>query len=226
MHVLFSGGARFYAVAWAPLPNLAEDLVVPALGHLIPLALAAKLFLVATFALLAGGALLLGRAQSGEWRFWPLLAFLLLYSRIFLWGFLNYLFGLGLALCAAAFWLLFEKRRPSERIALSLLFALAIYFSHIAAFGVYALLIFGIELAPAWRELMAREASLLARRLLVAGAQFIAPIALFLYWFHGAAGAVRYTPFWRKADLLFTVFDNYNRPVDIACFVFFIGILL
>ena len=33
---------------------------------------------------------------------WPLLAFLLLYNRMFLWGFLNYLFGVGVALIGVA----------------------------------------------------------------------------------------------------------------------------
>jgi hypothetical protein len=225
-HLLLSGGSRFYVVRWALLPNLAEDLVVPALGRVMPLALAAKLFLVAIFALGAGGPLLLNRAATGKWRLWPLLAFLLLYSRVFLWGFLNYLFGLGLALCSLALWLLCEKRPAGLRIAASIPAALAIYFSHIAAFGVYALLIFGTELAPAWRELKARDPRALARRALVAGAQFIAPIALFLTWERGAAGAIRFAPFWRKADLLFTVFDNYNRPFDIASFALFLGLLV
>ena len=46
MHLLAEGGDRFYAVRWAALPNLAEDLIVPPLARLMPLALAAKLFLL------------------------------------------------------------------------------------------------------------------------------------------------------------------------------------
>ena len=96
LHLLAEGGNQFYAVCWAPLPDLAADLVVPALAHVIPLELAGKLFLVLIFALIAGGTLWLNRAATGRWRLWPLLAFLLLYNRILLWGFINYLFGLGL----------------------------------------------------------------------------------------------------------------------------------
>src|SRR5580692_11202720 len=88
MHLIAEGGNEFYAVRWAPLPNLAEDLIVPALTHLMPLEIAGKLFLVITFALIAGGTLWLNRVVSGAWRWWGLLGFLLLYDRILLWGFL------------------------------------------------------------------------------------------------------------------------------------------
>jgi hypothetical protein len=226
MHLLLSGGNRFYAVRWAPLPNLAEDLFVPPLARLMPLEFAAKVFLVAIFALSALGALLLNRVSSGAWRLWPLLAFLLLYSRIFLWGFLNYLFGVGLALCSAALWLVFEKKSAGARIVVSALAALLIYLSHIAAFGFYALLILGLELPPAFAALKARDGDALVRRLAVAGVQFIAPLGLLLSWQAGAEGPLRYPPFWRKADLLFTLFDNYDRPFDIASFVLFLGLLL
>ena len=110
MHLLTVGGDAFYAVRWAALPNIAEDLIVPPLARLVPVDIAAKLFLIMIFALTAGGAIWLNRVASGCWRFWPLLAFLFLYNRIFLWGFLNYLFGLGVALCGAASWLALEKK--------------------------------------------------------------------------------------------------------------------
>src|ERR1700733_8031124 len=45
LHLIAEGGSRFYAVSWAPLPDLAADLVVPALAWAMPLDLAAKLFL-------------------------------------------------------------------------------------------------------------------------------------------------------------------------------------
>ena len=111
---------------------------------------------------------------------WPLLAFLLLYNRMLLWGFLNYLFGIGVALAGAALWLALERERWWLRILASSLVALACYLSHIAAFGFYALVIFGIELSPAWGELRSRRWPALGRRTAIAGAQFVIPAALFL----------------------------------------------
>ena len=89
LHLIAEGGNNFYAVRWAPLPDLAADLIVPALAQIMPLALAGKLFVLLIFALTAGGAAWLNRAATGRWRVWPLLAFLLLYYRVLLWGFLN-----------------------------------------------------------------------------------------------------------------------------------------
>jgi hypothetical protein len=226
MHLLSEGGNRFYAVHWEPLPNLAQDLIVPQLAGLMPLDIASKLFLVAIFGLIAGGAICLNRAATGAWRMWPLLAFLLLYNRTFLWGFLNYLFGIGVALAGAALWLALERQRWWLRILASSVVALACYLSHIAAFGFYALVIIGIELSPAWRELRDRHWTALGRRTAFAGAQFAIPaVLLFGYWQQAAAGGSSYAAFSRKADLLFSVFDNYNRAFDIVGFALFLGLI-
>jgi hypothetical protein len=226
MHLLGEGGNAFYAVHWAPLPNLAQDLIVPPLARLMPLEMASKLFLVMIFGLIAGGAVWLNRVVTGGWRLWPLLAFLLLYNRIFLWGFLNYLFGIGVALGGTALWLALERERAWVRALASSLVALVCYFSHIAAFGFYVLVILGVELSPALAEMRARRWQALCRRIVVAGAQFVIPAALFFGRYnHMPASVISYAGFWRKADLLFSVFDNYERTLDLACFALFIGLI-
>ena len=218
---------QFYRLHWVLLPNLAMDLVVPPLTALMPLALAGKLFLVLVFSLLVGGAVALNRVLHGRWSFWSLSVFLLLYNRILLWGFLNYLFGLGLALCGLALWLAAARRPAWQRILLSSTMALAVYFSHISAFGIYALMLAGTEAGPALSLVRARAGRQLAARLAIAGVQFIAPAAITLLSWRGAAtGAIAYGNYWRKADLLFSVFDNYNRGFDVACFILFVALLL
>ncbi|MBV8574552.1 MAG: hypothetical protein JOZ58_05850 [Acetobacteraceae bacterium] len=218
MHLLVEGGDAFYSVHWAVLPNLAEDLIVPPLARVMPLDLAAKLFLVMIFSLLAGGVVWLNRIATGCWRLWPLLAFLFLYNRSFLWGFLNYLFGIGIALCGAALWLALEKTRAWLRILSSSIVGLACFFSHIAAFGFYALVILGIEATPAAAELRNRQWPALGRRAAIAAAQFTAPLVLFFSGSRGADGNIIYPAIWRKADLLFGVFDNYDRAFDLVSF--------
>ncbi len=227
MHLLAEGGNQFYAVHWQPLPNLAQDLIVPPLARLMPLEVASKLFLVAIFGLISGATVWLNRVATGAWRAWPLLAFLLLYNRVFLWGFLNYLFGIGIALAGTALWLALEHEGWWLRTLASSLVALACYLSHIAAFGFYALVIIGLELAPAWTELRSRRWPAFGRRIALAGVQFAIPAVLFLgYWRPLAASGISYAAFWRKADLLFSVFDNYDRAFDIICFALFLGLLL
>jgi hypothetical protein len=225
MHLIAEGGNAFYAVRWSAIPDLAEDLIVPPLSRLLPLAAAAKLFLVMIFALCAGGALWLNRRAAGGWRLWPLLAFLLLYSRVFLWGFLNYLFGIGLALLGAALWLALEEAPRGRRAAASAIVAIAVYFAHIEAFVFYALVVVGLEAAPALAELRAGAWRALLARALTAAPQFLLPASLFLFgWRNAAAASAAHFAIERKADLLFSVFDDYSRPFDVACFLLFLGL--
>jgi hypothetical protein len=216
--LLATGGNSFYAVHWAPLPNLAGDLIVPVLARMMPLELVGKLFLVGIFALIVGGAVWLNRMATGDWRLWPLLTAAFLYNRTFLWGFINYLFGLGIALCGAALWLQFETARAWVRVAASSVVAMLCFFSHIAAFGVYALIVLGLEATPVVNELRARAWAALCRRAALDAAQFVMPGALIASWWHATEDGASYGKIWRKADLLFSVFDNYSRPFDIACF--------
>jgi hypothetical protein len=226
LYLLTEGGNAFYAVRWELLPNLAQDLIVPPLASLMPLDLASKLFLVMVFGLIAGGTIWLNRVATGAWSFWPLLAFLLLYNRIFLWGFVNYLFGIGVALGSTALWLAVERRRWWFRVLASSVAALLCYLSHIAALGFYALVIFGVEAGPGLAELRARQWAVLGRRIATFSMQFVLPTVLLLsYWHWTAIDGVSYHDFWRKADLLFSVFENYDHAFDMACLALFLGLL-
>jgi hypothetical protein len=226
LQLIAAGGNGFYAVRWAPLPDLAADIVVPALAQAMPLEMAGKLFLAMSFALLAGGTLWLNRIATGRWLMWPLLAFALLYNRSFLWGFINYLFGLGLALCGIALWLALEERRRLRAFA-SVAVALACFFAHLAAFGVYVLAIAGVELSPVIALMRGRRYRDAAGRVAAASAQFVLPAIILLGFAPASPGApISYGAFWRKADLLFSVFDNYSRPFDVVCFALLVGLLV
>jgi len=205
---------RFYAVAWAPLPNLAMDGLVPLLARFMPLLWAGKLFVVLTFLLLAGGAAAIHRVLFRFWSPWSCLAFLLLYSRLLLWGFLGFLFGCGLALFAFAAWLGLRERHWLLRIALGCVFATAIYLAHLLAFGIYAVMIAGLELGALWRSRPKLGAAM--RDLAIGGLPFLP--ALILMALNSSTGRILYADPLRKLDLLFSVFDNYSRPFDVACF--------
>src|SRR5229473_1384042 len=116
---------RFYAIVWRPVPDLAMDAITPTLAHVMPLVWAGKAFVLLTLFLLVGGVAALHRTLFGVWSAWPCLAFLLLYSRILLWGFLNYLFGLGLGLCATALWIALRHQSPALRLAVAALAGVA-----------------------------------------------------------------------------------------------------
>ena len=209
---------RFYAIQWRPVPDLAMDAIVPALAHLMPLGWAGKAFVLTTLLLLAGGTAALHRVLFGAWSAWACLAFLMLYSRILLWGFLNYLFGLGLALCAVAGWIALKQRPAALRLVLGMVAALALFFAHLLAFGLYGVLVMGYEAGEAWRRRPGWGSA--AGALALAGAAFVPALLILFVATPGAlGGAVRYGHPLRKLDLMFSVFDNYSRPFDVACFV-------
>jgi hypothetical protein len=208
---------RFYEVVWRPVPDLAMDAIVPALAHIMPLDWAGKAFVLLTLLLLAGGVAALHRALFGVWTAWPCLAFLLLYSRILLWGFLNYLFGLGLGLCATAVWIALRRRSPALRLAFGVVAALALFFAHLLAFGLYGVLVMGYEAGQLMQRPSARGRAVAA--LALAGVAFVPPLVILFAATPGAiGGAVRYGHLARKLDLLFSVFDNYSRVFDVVCF--------
>ena len=212
----------FYAIDWHPVPNLAMDAVVPVLSQVMPIIWAGKVFVLLTFLLMAGGVAAVHRILFGRWTLWPCLAFLLLYNRVFLWGFLNYLFGVGLALCGFAVWLALRERHPAIRVLVGAAFALATYFAHLAAYGVFGLLVLGYEAGALWR----RRATLteFATQLLLAGLPFVPVFAvLALGSAASLSGGIHFASPWRKFDMPFSIFDNYNRPFDIACFALAIG---
>ncbi|HLJ20418.1 MAG TPA: hypothetical protein VKU84_09480 [Stellaceae bacterium] len=211
----------FYAIDWHPLPNLGMDAVVPTLSRVVPLVWAGKIFVLLTFLLLAGGVAALHRALFGRWTLWPCLAFLLLYNRVLLWGFLNYLFGIGLALCGVAVWIALRERHPAMRVLLGAVFALATYFAHLAAYGVLGLLIFGYEAGVLWRRRASAAECALA--LALAGLPFLPALAFLGESAASLSGKISFGSPWRKLDMPFSIFDNYSRPFDVACFVIAIG---
>ncbi len=208
---------QFYEIVWQPLPNLAMDVIVPPLAQVMPLAWAGKIFVLLCFLALSGGAAILHRVVAGRWSAWPLLVFFLLYSRVLLWGLLNYLLGVGLIFVALAVWIALRERHPLIRLAAGSVAALALFFTHLMAFGLYGVMVAGYELG----RLLHRRSSPLqaALTLLLAGLPFIPALAILVFATPGAAGVVAFGQPLRKLDLLFSVFDNYSRPFDIICFV-------
>src|SRR5262249_53547277 len=133
------------------IPNLAMDLIVPPIATSLGIIVASKLFLTAIILLLVTGPFAIQRALFGTLSAWPLASFLFVYNWIFMYGFTNYLFGLGLALWSIAAWIALRDSRPAFRLATAVLLTLAIFVSHLHALGVYGLAILCFE-AWRWRE--------------------------------------------------------------------------
>ncbi len=155
VYILADGGQhpflrQYYDIHWDLLPNLAVDLLLPSLLTVMSVETAGKLFLGFTLTFLAVGTMALHRALHTRWSPWPLLAFFFLYNSVFLWGFLNYVFGLGLALLSCALWITLRDRSARLVTPLFSVIAVVLFFIHLFAFGVFALVVLSYEGASWW----------------------------------------------------------------------------
>jgi hypothetical protein len=108
-----------------------------------------------------------------------MVAALFLYNRIFLFGFLNYLLGVGLLLWALGLWIAWRAAAPWRRFLWGTGCAVLLFFCHLAALGLYAVILAGYEVQRSattarlsWR--------LAGRDLFIGAATFILPVLLFL----------------------------------------------
>jgi len=144
MHIIATMGSdpdlsKFYDVNWQIIPNLMMDMIVPPLTRLMSVYVAGQAYTIASFVLIISGTLALNRELFGRWSVLPLIAFPLLYNNVFLVGTMNYIFGMGLALWAMTAWVRLREHNPLIRLAVSLLFVLALFFCHLFAVGVYGI---------------------------------------------------------------------------------------
>jgi hypothetical protein len=142
--------SRFYFTKWQILPNLMIDVAMLVLNPFMDVYRSGQTFTVAAFILILSGTLALNRALHGRWSAVPLIAAPLLYNQVLLVGVMNYIFGIGLALWAFAAWVALRDRPWPWRIGLSTLFAVALFFCHLYAVGVYGLVVLAFELHRLW----------------------------------------------------------------------------
>lgn len=140
-----------YVPHWHLLPNLAMDLIVPPLTHLMPLEVAGRVFIAATMCLLVIGTVLLRRAIYGSVGAWPLCSFFFTYNAVLWWGFLNYLFALGVAIICFAGWVGSDRWPPSRRALAFAVAASGLFILHLFALGVFGLLVISFELGVVFR---------------------------------------------------------------------------
>jgi hypothetical protein len=213
----------YFLPNWQLLPNLAFDIWVCTLGRILPIVLAGKLFIVAIFAFTLGGVIFLHRLTFGGWSLWPFLAVLLLYNRLLLVGYLNFLFGVGLWLHALSLWVRFRDARAWLRVAVLAPAAIIIFLAHLAAFGVLAVTIAVYELAAVatsshrWPTKFAD--------LFLAGIAFAPPIllAVFLSPHSEASAAMRYRDLTTRVAG-FAAPILYDWRIDAVCFLVLLGL--
>jgi hypothetical protein len=122
-----------YVLDHSPLPNLAIDLIVTPLLRILPLIVAGKVFLSLAAALYVLGCSAVGRAVIGKPNWLALVCAFTFYNSALLFGFVNYVFGIGVFLCAFAFWLRIRNAMTPLRFFFCCLLSLAAYFAHLSS---------------------------------------------------------------------------------------------
>jgi hypothetical protein len=143
-----SAAHPYYDVRWAMYPNLAMDLLVPPIGRVVGVETAARLFLLVSQLLIVSGSTVLELVVKRRLQLATLVATLFLYSQPFAWGFLNFQFGLGIALWGVASWWVLQERPPLLRLGVHALLVVVLFAAHLFALGVYGAVVGLLEL---WR---------------------------------------------------------------------------
>lgn len=168
-----------YAVDWDVLPNLAMDAFVVLLAGWLSIFDSLRLFVALTLVLIVAGSLSLHRVLFGRISLLPTAVYLLLYNHVLIFGFVNYLFAVGLYLLAFAGWIASARWPTWWRLVAFSAASVVLFFAHLFALGVYGLSVAAYEL---WRTREARGKSL--RQVLenwaVTSAQFVVPAILWL----------------------------------------------
>jgi hypothetical protein len=212
---LLAGGTRdpvlghFYHIEWAAIPNLAFELLVPAMGHMMSLVAATKVLLSASVGLWTAGPALINRVLYGRFGVATLGAVFFAYNDNFMWGFFNYYFAAGLAFAAFAGWIASERWNHLPRIAVFMLATVVIYFSHVFGAALLLLMIACYEVGRL------RERGDLSVRSVFSALRPIAVIALpvaIAFVFLKPAGSDSHISF----KILETLHDRYEAAIAVT----------
>ncbi len=208
---------RWYNLGSFILPNMGMDLTALLLSKIFPVDVAGRIFIALTFCLTLSGCMFLYSCIYGHISLWPLVSSLFLFNRIFLLGFLNYLFGVAVLLWAIGFWILLCRSKLWIRMLCGTIASVGLFFCHLSSFGLYAITIAVYELQRSIRT-YSIDKWIAIRNLLIGASTFIVP--LFLFGLSPTAGEtsskIVYQSLYRKLTDPIIVILSGNEVVDVS----------
>src|ERR1700730_8469884 len=186
-YVLAFGGSdpvlrQMFSAHWQIIPNIAVDLILPAMMRAFPPFTAGRIVLALCLLVPTGGAIALSYAYFRRRSFWQIAAGFAAFNALFLMGFMNFELATGIALWGAAAWIAYRQRFPVVTCACAMVIAPVAFFSHLFGFCFYALLIGCHELSVILDRGPGKRTDVRngAKRLLVAAIPFVIPVALYV----------------------------------------------
>jgi hypothetical protein len=190
------------------LPNVLTDIWVAVLSRWIGTLAAGQALLLLIVILTFVGAFVLNSAATRQPSNWPLLVGLFLYNEVFFMGFLNYLLGIALVLWGCAAWLLLELGRRQWQWTVTSLFALLILFSHLVAFGLFAVAIAILEADSLRRR---RQGGVTKQLIRISAIVMAFTPAILLYLMASPARGLPFVLDFDQDDLLFKKLSPFTR---------------
>ncbi len=222
--------SQFATQRWGIIPDLAIDIVLPPMLHVLPVNVAGRVVVACIVLLQVLGAVAYSCAAFGKRSWWALAVGLIAYNETVLLGFLNFTASIGIALLVAAAWVRWRDTRPALIAVLVTLGITTIFFCHIMGVMLLVVLLSAFEASHLWRRerftlwYVVHRISILSAVFLPAAALFtISPLA-------EIAGETEYQSLHDKVLLLLGPFLNYNITLDYmtaaTVAVFLVSILL
>jgi hypothetical protein len=178
-----------YVVAWKIAPYLAMDLIIPLLARFMSIYTAGQVFLYDCLLQFVIGTAAIHAALYRRLSPWPVASALFAYSFVVSYGFVNYVFGVGVWLLAFAGWIVLSRGLARWRILTGSVLSLAVFFSHYFAFFGYMLCVGAYEFGV-WLSGRQRTVASLLGRGFVAFCPFGMPLAIFVAASQGQEGGV------------------------------------
>lgn len=206
------------------IPNLSMDLIVPVLMNFVSIEASSKIFLSLVVLVFNLGLHLLGLAVNDRPHWNVLAATFFTYNFAFSYGFVNYMFGLGMFFCTLALWLRLNSRWTWGRILLIATFSMASYVCHLSAFIFLVISIICLTGIQALRDRTSQFGQAL-------GLLPVVPPTLAYLWYSLAIEAKAPMVWWhpfllKKLTGLVYPFLSYNLFLDLFLGHIFISLIL
>jgi hypothetical protein len=204
-----------YLPNWQALPNLAIDLMLPALFTCLSPLTSGRIVLVAAVLSPLCGALVFHYALFRRCSLWPLASTVVALNCAFLLGLLNFLFGIAAAFAVAAAWYWWSERHIVAGLLLVAFGSVVVFFCHLTALLLLAILIGTGEIERWWRSPAGHGGDFLRRLSLLAAT------AVPAFWLYlrsptrQAAGELEWVPL-SKAFFALGPVMNYDLGLDFA----------
>lgn len=184
--------ASLYEPRQALLPNLAMDAIVVPLAQHFPIFTAGRIFCGLILVVMLSGAVAFSQSLFGRITLWSFAPALLLFNRIYSFGFLNYLLGLGLLLWGLAGWIWLREKHWTLRLIVGATTVSVLFLCHMIALFLFGCAVVGYEIAR-WSEQNPRRFRDALASALQVGVCFV-PALILLKQSPTASEASRYNP--------------------------------